>query len=116
MNIHIFVVEYDIFQWHKVEMMKPIGALKPLPFLAFVWTNIYKDLIVGLLNFRQQIIMVFFYFLFKYSHFCALQHPFKASTVAHFFMDNILKLNGMPKSIAVDDVSTFTRNLLQELF
>jgi hypothetical protein len=54
--------------------------------------------------------------LSKYAHLCALQHPFTASTVAHFFMDNIFKLHGMPHSIVSDRDATFTNNFWQELF
>jgi hypothetical protein len=54
--------------------------------------------------------------LSKYSHLCALQHPFTASTVAQIFMDNIFKLHGMPHSIVSDRDPTFTNNFWQELF
>jgi hypothetical protein len=33
--------------------------------------------------------------LSKYAHSCALQHPFKASTLAQVFLDNIFKQHGM---------------------
>jgi hypothetical protein len=38
----------------------------------------------------------------KYTHFCALSHPFKASTVATAFMETIQKLHGSPKIIVSD--------------
>ena len=40
--------------------------------------------------------------LTKYAHFCALSHPFKASTVSTTFMDTIQKLHGNPKVIVSD--------------
>jgi len=54
--------------------------------------------------------------LSKYVHFCALQHPFKDSTIAQVFMDNIFKLHGMPQSIVTYHDPTFTSDLWQELF
>jgi hypothetical protein len=65
-----------------------------------MWDDISMDFIVGLpKSGNKSVIMVVVDFLSKYAHFCALQHPFKASIVAQVFMDNIFKLHGMPKSI-----------------
>lgn len=44
------------------------------------------------------IIMVVVDKLSKYAHLCAIQHPFKPSTVAQVFVDWIFKLNGVPNS------------------
>jgi hypothetical protein len=52
----------------------------------------------------------------KYAHFCALQHPITASSVAQIFMDHIFELHGMPHSIVPDRDPTFTSNFWQELF
>jgi hypothetical protein len=60
--------------------------------------------------------MVVAHHLSIYSHFCSLQHPFKASTVAQLFMDNIFKIHDMPQSIVTDHDPTLTSNLWQELF
>jgi IS30 family transposase len=65
---------------------------------------------------NKSVIMVVVDRLSKYAHFCALQHPFTASTVAQIFMDQVFKLHGMPHSIVYDRDPTFTRNFWQELF
>jgi hypothetical protein len=65
---------------------------------------------------NESIIMVVVDRLSKYSHLCALQHPFTASTVAQIFMDQVSKLHGMPHSIVSDCDPTFTRNFWQEFF
>jgi IS30 family transposase len=54
--------------------------------------------------------------LSRYAHFCALQHPFKTSTMAQLFMDQVFKLHGIPHSIVSDRDPTFTNNFWQELF
>jgi hypothetical protein len=65
---------------------------------------------------NKSIIMVVVDHLSKSTPFCALQHPFIASTVAQIFMDQVFKLHGMPHSIVFDRDPTFTRNFWQELF
>ena len=54
--------------------------------------------------------------LTKYAHFCALSHPFKASTFAIAFMETIQKLHGNPKIIVSDRDPIFTGNFWMELF
>jgi len=116
-EIHNFVGECDHCQWHKGEIVKNPGELQPLPIPPIVWTNISMDFIVGLPKYcNKSIIMIVVGHLSKYAHFCALQHPFKDSTVAQVFMDNILKLHGMPKYFVTDRDPTFTSNFWKELF
>ena len=75
------------------------------------------DFIIGLPNFEgKSVIMVVVDRLTKYAHFCALSHPFKASTVATTFMDTIQKLHGNPKVIVSDRDPSFTGNFWMELF
>lgn len=116
-DIRTFVVECYTCQRHKGEKVKPPGTLQPLPIPSTVWTNISMDFIVGLpKSGNKSVIMVVVDRLSKYAHLFALQHPFKASTVAQVFMDNILKLHGMPQSIVTDRDPTFTSNFWRELF
>jgi hypothetical protein len=69
------------------------------------------DFIVGFPQSGNKIvIMVVVDCLSKYSHLCALQHPFTASIVAQVFMDNIFKLHGMLHSIVSDMDPMFTNN------
>jgi hypothetical protein len=65
---------------------------------------------------NKYVIMVAVDRISKYVHFCALQHPFKASTITQVLMDNIFKLYGMLQSIVTNHDPTFTRNFWQELF
>jgi hypothetical protein len=82
-----------------------------------IWKDISMDFITSLpKSGNKSVIMVVVDRLSKYSHFCALQHPFTASTVAQLFMDQVFKLHGMPHSIVSDSDPTFTSNFWQELF
>jgi hypothetical protein len=82
-----------------------------------IWHDISMDFIVGLPKLGNKLmIMVVFDYLSKYSHLCALQHPFTASIVAQIFMENIFKLHGMPHSNVSKKDPTFTSNFWKELF
>jgi hypothetical protein len=52
----------------------------------------------------------------KYSHFYPLKHPFSAQTVANVFLNNVIKLHGISRSIVFDRDKVFTSNFWQCLF
>lgn len=54
--------------------------------------------------------------LTKYFHFLRLSHPYTAATVVKLFMDNIVKLHGMPQSIVSDRDKVFLSQFWQSLF
>jgi hypothetical protein len=94
-----------------------MGTLQPLPIPPIIWKNISMGFITGLPKLgNKSVIMVVVDRLSKYSHLCALQHPFTASMVAQIFMDQVFKLHGMPHSIVSNRDPTFTSNFWQELF
>ena len=67
------------------------------------------DFITGLPKSEgKSVIMVVVDIITKYAHFCALCHPFKASTIATSFMETIKKLHGNPKIIVSDRDPIFT--------
>jgi len=75
------------------------------------------DFIIDLPNSKGKSgIMVVFYKLTNYAHFCALSHPFKASIVAIAFMEMIQKLHGNPKIIVSDKDPILTGTFWIELF
>ena len=53
-------------------------------------------------------IMVIVDRLTKYTHFCALSHPLKSSTISTTFMETVQKLHGIPKIIVSDKDHIFT--------
>ena len=87
-DIRNFVVECDACQRNKGETFKSLGTLQLLPIPPAIWKDISMDFITGLPKLgNKSIIMVVFDILSKYAYFCALQHPFTASTVDQIFMD-----------------------------
>jgi hypothetical protein len=116
-DIRKFMAECEVCQHNKGETVKSPGTLQPLPIPPDIWKDISMDFITGLPKSRNKsVIMVVVDRLSKYAHFCALHHPFTASTVAQIFMDQVFKLHGMPNSIVSDRDPTFTSNFWQELF
>jgi hypothetical protein len=64
---------------------KKKGTLQHCPIPHAIWTDISMDFLIGLPRYgNKSIIMVVVDLISKYVHFCALQHPFKASIVAQF--------------------------------
>jgi hypothetical protein len=52
----------------------------------------------------------------KYSHFFPLKHPYTTSSVSQVFLDNIVKLYGVPRSIISDRDRVFTSSFWTEVF
>jgi len=116
-DVLTFVDECYVYQCNKGEIVKAPGTLQPLPSPPSIWRYISMDFIMGIPKSNNKIvIMVVVDHLSKYAHLCALQHPFTASTMAQFFMDNIFKFHGMPHSIVFDKDPTFTNNFWKEFF
>nr|ADB85304.1 putative retrotransposon protein [Phyllostachys edulis] len=81
------------------------------------WTHISMDFIEGLPKSRgKEVILVVVDRLTKYAHFLSLAHPYSVQHVVQVFMDNILKLHGMPITIVTDRDRIFTSHLFQEIF
>jgi hypothetical protein len=45
--------------------------------------------------------------LTKFAHFVPVKHPYTASAIAQLFLDNIVKLHGLPQSIVSDRDTIF---------
>jgi hypothetical protein len=112
-----FVEECLDFQQNKVETIKNPGILQPLSIPSQHWEEISMGFITGLPKSEgKRVIMVIVDRLTKYTHFCALSHPFKASIVSTVFMEIVQNLHGSPKIIVSDRDFIFTRHFWVELF
>jgi hypothetical protein len=98
-----FVAEWDVFQRNKGEIVKSPGTLQLLLIPPAIWRDISMDFTVGLpKSDTKSVIVVVVNCLSKYAHFCSLQNPFTASTVAQLFIDQVFKIHGIPHSIVSD--------------
>jgi hypothetical protein len=52
----------------------------------------------------------------NYAYFMSLSHPFTAKAVAEKFVEGVVKLHGMPKSIISDCDPIFISKFWQEFF
>ena len=115
-----YIHQCIVCQQAKHTNSKPAGLLQPLPPPDSPWTELTMDFIEGLPNSEcANSILVVVDRLTKYAHFLPLHHPFTATSVAKVFLDNVVKLHGIPKTIISDRDKIFTskfwRNLLQSM-
>jgi hypothetical protein len=116
-DVQRLVAECLVCQQNKVETIKTPGLLQPLSIPSQRWEEVSMDFITGLPKSEgKSVIIVIVDRLTKYAHFCALSHPFKASTVATAFMETVQKLHGNPNVIVSDRDPIFTGHFWTELF
>jgi len=114
-SVRDYIRGREICQKVKVETLSPARLLQPLPILCQVWDDITLDFIEGLpLSQGKDTIMVVVDQLSKSAHFLPLSHPFTIKTVAEKFMEGIIKLHDMPKSIVSDCDPIFISYFWQE--
>lgn len=116
-DVENFVKQCSVCQQAKHELIHPAGLLQPLPVPDGVWQDLTMDFIEGLpKSDGHDTILVVVDRFSKYAHFLSLRHPFSAETVAQLFLDNVVRLHGMPKSIVSDHDRIFVSSFWRELF
>jgi hypothetical protein len=107
--VELFVRQCQVCQQAKHSNLKPAGLLQPLPPPKGAWQDISMDFIDGLpLSDGANVILVVVDRLTKYAHFIPLCHPYTAKSVAKAYVENIVKLHGVPLSIISDRDRVFT--------
>ena len=116
-SIQESVSKCETCQKTKVETLQPAGLLQPLSIPCQVWEDITLDFIEGLRNLQGRVtILVVVNRLSKYAHFMSLSHSFTVKSVAEKFVEGVVKLRGMPKTIVNDRDPIFINKFWQELF
>ncbi|GAU51812.1 hypothetical protein TSUD_416000 [Trifolium subterraneum] len=105
-----FVSRCIVCQQVKIEHQKPAGPLQPLEIPEWKWEHITMDCVTGLPRNQkgEDSIWVIVDRLTKSAHFIAVRSTYKASRYAEIFLEEIVKLHGVPLSIVSDRDPTFT--------
>jgi transposase InsO family protein len=112
-----FVQQCEVCQHAKHSTAHPQGLLQPLPVPEGAWRDITMDFVEGLpLSEGADVILVVVDRFTKVAHFLPLRHPYTAPQVARVFIDGIVKLHGMPKTITSDRDTIFTSHFWKQLF
>ncbi|GAU51141.1 hypothetical protein TSUD_240800 [Trifolium subterraneum] len=105
-----FVSRCIVCQQVKIEHQKPAGPLQPLEIPEWKWEHITMDVVTGLPRNQkgEDSIWVIVDRLTKSAHFIVVKSTYKASRYAEIFLEEIVKLHGVPVSIVSDRDPTFT--------
>ncbi|GAU34277.1 hypothetical protein TSUD_321230 [Trifolium subterraneum] len=105
-----FVSRCIVCQQVKIEHQKPAGPLQPLEIPEWKWEHITMDFVTGLPRNQkgEDSIWVIVDRLTKSAHFIAVKSTYKASRYAEIFLEEIVKLHGVPVSIVSDRDPAFT--------
>jgi hypothetical protein len=104
-----YVSECDICRRVKASHLKPAGMLQPLNIPSGKWEDISMDFIVGLPNTSKgyDSIWVIVDRLTKVAHFLPVRTSYTARQYAQLYLDRIVSLHGIPKTIISDRGAQF---------
>jgi hypothetical protein len=120
-NMKRDVTEYialcDVCNRVKAEHQKPAGLLQPLPIPEWKWDNVGMDLITGLPRTKSgyDSIWVVVDRLSKVAHFILVKTTYTSARLAKIYMNRIVCLHGVPKSIVSDRGTQFTSHFWRQL-
>ena len=99
-----YVSECDTCQRVKASHLKVAGTLQPLPIPSWKWEDICMDFIIGLPNTSQRhdSIWVIVDRLTKSAHFIPLHTTYIAKKYAEIYLNRIICLHGVAKTIISD--------------
>ncbi|EOY26465.1 Uncharacterized protein TCM_028160 [Theobroma cacao] len=105
----------------KAEQQKPLGTLQPLPIPKWKWEHVTVDFVLGLpwTQSGKDAIRVIVDRLTTSAHFFAIHSTCSIEKLAKLYIDEIVRLHGVPVSIVSDRDPRFTSRFLlkfQEAF
>ncbi|GKB01738.1 ty3-gypsy retrotransposon protein [Tanacetum coccineum] len=94
-----------------------MGTAAPLATPTTVWKDLSMDFITGMpVSKGLTVVLVVEERFSKYAHFAPLPTSFNAHKVAEVFVDTVIKLHGIPKTIVSDRDPIFVSNFWTKLF
>ena len=110
-----YVSSCDSCQRHKIRRHAPYGPLQPLPVPTAPWSSVSMDFIVALPESEGYVnIMVVVCRLTKMVHFFPLS-SLEPLPVAQAYIQNVVRLHGLPQNIISDRGSTFVSKFWTQL-
>ena len=105
-----FVSRCRTYQLVKAEHQKPVGKIQPLPIPVWKWDKITMDFVTGFLRTQRQhdAIWVIVDRLTKSAHFLPVSNDDPLDKLAQLYVDEIVRLHGVPISIVSDRDPRFT--------
>ena len=99
-----YVSECDTYRRVKASHLRSAGPLQPLSIPSWKWEDISMDFIVGLPKTSEgyDSIWVIVDRLPKAAHFRPVKTTYTAKEYAQLYMDHIVSLHGIPKTIISD--------------
>jgi hypothetical protein len=112
-----YIAECDTCQRVKASHLKVAGTLQPLLVPTWKWEDICMDFIVGFPNtFRyHDSIWVIMDRLTKTAHFLPVHTTYKTEKYAKIYIDQIVRLHGIPKTIVSGRGALFVAHFLEQL-
>jgi hypothetical protein len=112
-----YISECDTCQRVKASHLKVPGTLQPLPIPSWKWEDICMDFIVGLPNASRHhdSIWVIVDRLTKTAHFLPVHTTHKTEKYAEIYVDQIVCLHGIPKTIVSDRGAVFVARFWEQL-
>jgi hypothetical protein len=112
-----YVSECDTCQRVKASHLKSAGTLQPLLIPSWKWEDICMDFIVGLPNTSQHhdSIWVIVDRLTKIAHFLPVHATHKTEKYTEVYIDQIVCLHGIPKTIVSDRGALFVARFWEQL-
>jgi len=111
------VSECDIYRRVKASHLRPAGTLQPLSIPEWKWEDISMDFIVGLPRTQKgyDSIWVIVDRLTKAAHFLPVKTTYLTKQYAELYMNRILSLHGVPKTIISDRGTQFIARFWEQL-
>jgi hypothetical protein len=112
-----YISECDTCQRVKASHLKVAGTLQPLPIPSWKWEDICMDFIVGLPNTSQHhdFVWVIVDRLTKTTHFLPVHTTHKTEKYAEIYIDQIVHLHGISRTIVSDRGTLFVARFWEQL-